>query len=100
MVLAFNIGYFGGATNWPVWFRINIPPYLNSLIAVYGPIIAYAIVKHRLMDIQVIIKKTLAYSIITTSLTIVYLGVVTVCAQRLHALVVLPRTFSAAIAAA
>lgn len=83
MVLAFNIGYFGGATNWPVWFQWPIPPYLNSLITVYVALIAYAIVKHRLMDMQIIIKKTLTYSIVTVSLTVVYWGVLTLCLQGL-----------------
>ncbi|OGW89290.1 MAG: hypothetical protein A3G33_02755 [Omnitrophica bacterium RIFCSPLOWO2_12_FULL_44_17] len=56
------VGYFGGATNWLPWFNISFPPHLNILVSVYVAILAYAIVRHRLMDIDVIIKKTLVFT--------------------------------------
>jgi signal transduction histidine kinase len=60
--LAAVIGFFGGANNWPLWYDLNFPPYANILISVYIGIVAYAIVKHQLMDIKIIIKKTLVFA--------------------------------------
>jgi len=56
------VGFIGGSTNYLLWFDIPIPPYLNPLVAVYVILIAYAIVRHQLMDIEVIIKKTLVFA--------------------------------------
>lgn len=56
------IGYFGGGTNWLPWFGITFPPYLNALVTVYVGILAYAIIRHQLLDIEVIIKKTLVFA--------------------------------------
>lgn len=57
------IGYFGGATNWLPWFNITFfPPHLNILVTAYVAILAYAVVRHHLMEIEVIIKKTLVFA--------------------------------------
>lgn len=56
------IGYVGGGTNWLPWFDISFPPHLNILVSVYVAILAYAIVRHKLLDIEVVIKKTLVFS--------------------------------------
>jgi len=56
------IGFFGGANNWPIWYNLPYPPYLNGLITVYAAIIAYAILRHQLMDIKVVIKRTLLFA--------------------------------------
>jgi len=46
-------GWLGGATNFPLWFNINLPPFGNIFISVYIAVVAYAIVKYRLMDIKI-----------------------------------------------
>ncbi len=57
------IGYFGGATNWLPWFNITLfPPHLNILVTAYVAVLAYAVVRHRLMDIEVVIKKTIVFA--------------------------------------
>ena len=66
------IGVFGGVTNWPLWWDIPIPPYGNSAVAIYVAILTYAVIKHRLMDINVVLRKSLVYSLLVTSITIVY----------------------------
>ena len=49
------IGFLGGSTNYPLWYNIPIPPIGNALVAVYVILVAYAIVKYRLMDITIAI---------------------------------------------
>jgi signal transduction histidine kinase len=81
MIAALAIGYFGGITNWPMWFGIHIPPYPNILISVYTLLVAYAMVRHHLMDINIVIRKTLLYSLVSATLAAVYVGTITFLAQ-------------------
>ncbi len=75
-LIATLLGYSGGATNWFLWYNIPIPPYPNVLISIFQGIIAYAIIKHRLLDIRIAIRKSLVYSLLVTALTISYFGLV------------------------
>ncbi|MDD5428140.1 MAG: ATP-binding protein [Candidatus Omnitrophica bacterium] len=43
-------------------FSVASPPIDNLLVAVFSFITAYAIVRHKLMDIEIIIKKTLVFA--------------------------------------
>ncbi len=72
------VGYGGGATNWFLWYNIPIPPVLNILITPFQLIIAYAIVKHQLMDIRVAIRRSLIYSLLIACITATYLVMVLV----------------------
>jgi len=56
--IASIVGFLGGSTNYLLWYDIPIPPVLNFLVAVHVLILAYAIVKYRLMDITVAITRT------------------------------------------
>ncbi len=60
--IAGGIGFVGAVTNWPGWYNINFPPYLNILIALHVSVVAYAILRYQLMDIEVLIKKTLVFA--------------------------------------
>jgi HD-GYP domain-containing protein (c-di-GMP phosphodiesterase class II) len=52
------IGFLGGSTNYLLWYDIPIPPIGNALVAIYVILVAYSIVKHRLMDIQLVIARS------------------------------------------
>lgn len=71
------IGYVGGSSNFLLFFKFPVPPYLNGLGFVYVAMFAFAILRHQLLDIEVIVKKTLVFAglagFVTGSLT---LGVV------------------------
>ena len=62
------IGFIGGATNYPLWFDINIPPVGNILVTAYIVMVAYAIVRYQLMDIRIAITRfaifILVYSVV------------------------------------
>jgi len=71
--IAMVIGYLGGASNWPMWYgKTPILPYSNILITVGVGIIAYTIIRYKLMEIEVIIKKTIVYSALITTITVLY----------------------------
>lgn len=53
------IGFFGGSTNYFLWYNIPVLPLGNGLVAVYVALVAVAIVKYRLMNIRVILTESL-----------------------------------------
>ncbi len=55
------IGYVGGATNFPLWYGIQVPPNGTILVSVYVSIIAYTMLKYRLLDFSVAVEKGLTY---------------------------------------
>jgi len=55
-------GWLGGESNFISDFGINVYPFLSVLTPIYTLIIAYAIVRHQLMDIEVLIKKSLVFA--------------------------------------
>jgi signal transduction histidine kinase len=57
ILIASCLGYFGGATNYPLWYNIPIYPVANILVTLYVGLTAYAIVKYHLMDIKIAITR-------------------------------------------
>jgi signal transduction histidine kinase len=58
VTIASIIGISGGASTFPLIYNIAIPPFSALLVALYPLIIAYAIIRHRLMDITIAITRT------------------------------------------
>jgi two-component system, NtrC family, sensor kinase len=63
-LLATSIGYLFGALDYLPIFGIDLYPYGNFAIVLYPIIMTYAIVRHRLMDISLVINKGLGYAIV------------------------------------
>ena len=57
ILLGSIIGFFGGATTFPLVFDIPMPPFGITFIFLYPIIISYAIVKYNLMGIEEAFKK-------------------------------------------
>lgn len=55
--LGTTIGFLGGSTNYPLWYNIPIPPLGNIFVAAYVLLVAYAIIKYRLMDIKIVLTR-------------------------------------------
>lgn len=68
LLLAEIVGWSGGLTNYPLWYDISIAPYGNVLVSAYTGIFAYAMVRYRLLDIEVVIKKSLIYALLLLAL--------------------------------
>ena len=60
--LAFLIGFFA-PVDFIANYGVELYPFGWSFVAVYTSIIAYAIVRYRVMDIRLIFKRTMAYSL-------------------------------------
>ena len=56
------IGFIGGSSNYFLYYDIQIPPVANILVTLYVCTVAYAIIRHQLMNIEVIIKRTLVFA--------------------------------------
>src|SRR5262249_30055280 len=74
------IGFTGGSLSYLPQFGILVYPWGNFAVFLYPIIMSYAILKHQLLDINVVIRKTLVYSLVTASLAAVYAGTVTILA--------------------
>jgi hypothetical protein len=100
VLLASLIGFAGGITTFPLAFNVRIYPFGAFLIGSYPMIISYAIMKHRLMDISVIIRKTLVYSTVMGILIVTYLLIVTLFTRLFQGLTGYQTVFSSTVAAA
>jgi len=60
--IAMVLGFYGGGSSYLPCFGINIYPIANITVPLYTFLIAYAIIRHQLMNIEVIIKKTLVFA--------------------------------------
>lgn len=57
VLLGILVGYSTGSTNYFLWYHIPIPPYGNLIVPLFVGLMAYAIVKYRLMDIRIAITR-------------------------------------------
>lgn len=61
LTVASIIGYVGGATNFPLWYGIEISPNGTSLITAYVSLVAYTMLRYRLLDFSVAMERGLTY---------------------------------------
>ena len=83
ILLGTAIGFCGGSTSFFLMFNIPIFPYGIYAVPIYIVTVSYAIFKHQLMDITVVIRKTLLYSLVSAALASVYVGTITLLAHLL-----------------
>jgi signal transduction histidine kinase len=76
VIAAASFATIGGSLSYPLWYDIPIPPFLNLLMTLYAVIIAYTILRHHLMDITIILRKGLLYSLMAGLLSAFYLSAV------------------------
>lgn len=66
------IGFLGGATNFPYWYELPIPPIGNGLVALYVVGSAYSIIRFRLLEVNYVVTKLVAYTLAAIPLTVIY----------------------------
>lgn len=71
------IGFFGGATNFPLWYDIPLQPYGNILVSVYVLLMGYGILNRRISGISTDIYKFLTSLILSFSAALFYILAIT-----------------------
>lgn len=79
------VGYLTGTTAFLPIYGLNIDLFLLHFVWLYAAIISYAILKHRLMDIKIVIKKTFIYSTLIFFLSAFYASIVYIANSVLSA---------------
>lgn len=64
LILAAISGYGGGGMTFLFTFNIGIPPYGVIFFALYPSIIAYTIVKYKLMNIRLVVTRSILFSLL------------------------------------
>ncbi|MDH5662634.1 MAG: diguanylate cyclase, partial [Elusimicrobiota bacterium] len=70
------IGFLGGATNYPLWYNIPVLPFGNIFAALAVAIMAYAVIKYRLMDIEIVVNKTVLFGLLISSIFVLHLSII------------------------
>jgi hypothetical protein len=75
---AFLVGFLGGSLTLVPAFNIEIYPIGNFGIPIYTFTVSYAILRHRLLDLNLILKKSMVYSLAAGIMTSLFVVIVTV----------------------
>ena len=74
LLIGIILGYFGGATCFPLIFGIKILPYPSVLVLIYIVTTTYAILTYRLMNIEVIIARSFILACVYAPIILISLG--------------------------
>ena len=99
-LLATILGFSGGSYGYLANMGFDLYPWGDFTVPLYPWIMSMAIVRHRLLDITVVIRKTLVYSLLTAILAGVYMTFVILITRGLGSLVAAPGIYSSAAATA
>ncbi|MCA9420048.1 MAG: GAF domain-containing protein [Nitrospira sp.] len=58
------IAYVGGMTTFPLWYGIEIPPNGTILLTVYTSVVAYTLLRYRLMDLGTAVERGITGSLL------------------------------------
>jgi signal transduction histidine kinase len=70
------VGFLAVGMNDLMWYRLPVPPVLNPCVSVFFISMAYAMIKHQLMDLRLVIRRSAVYSVLIACMTLAYLIVV------------------------
>lgn len=93
------IGIVTGCINFLPWFQIYVPPIFPPCIALIVVVFAYAIVRHQLMHIEVVVKRTLVFAGLVGAVVAVVSLAAFVSQDLLARIVRIPRSWSNVFAA-
>jgi signal transduction histidine kinase len=72
VLIASIVGFAGGSMMFLPVFNVQVYPIGYYLVPVYILIAIYAFMKHRLLDISIVIRRGLVYSVLTLAITVIY----------------------------
>ena len=61
IMIGSGIGFLGGATNFPLWYGIEILPYGTIAFTLYISLVAYALLRFHWLDFSVYVEKGMSY---------------------------------------
>jgi len=88
------IGIIAGCMNFLPWFKIYIPPIFPPCIVIVVVAFAYAIIRHQLMDIEVVVKRTLVFAGLVGSVAVIVSLVAFVSQDVVARVVKIPKIWS------
>lgn len=90
LATAYSLGYLTGCTNYLYFYGIYLPgiqPFFSYGVSLAYLLFTYGIFAYKLFEIQIVIRKSLIYSMLVASLTITYLLVVLVVEKLLQGII-------------
>lgn len=60
LLIGIFIAFFGGSTNYPLWYHLDIAPWGNALVSLYVILTVYAMMKYKFLDIKVVTAELFA----------------------------------------
>jgi signal transduction histidine kinase len=94
-----SVAFIGGSTTFFLVFDVPIYPYGVYSVFFYIPVVSFAIIRHRLLDLRIVVRRTLVYSAVTAILTATYVTVLFLITRALEGVVGRATVYSSAIAA-
>jgi signal transduction histidine kinase len=73
------LAYLGGSSSWFFVFGFHLPfisPFGIYCVPLYSIATTYAVLHHKLFDVHLVIRRSVVYSLLVTSLTVGYFGLV------------------------
>jgi signal transduction histidine kinase len=83
ILLASIVGFGGGATNFPLWYDVPVPPLGNLLIFLYLVIMAHAVSRYQLPLVAYDFVHATVYLGLSVTLSVAYMLVVAILAPAL-----------------
>lgn len=84
LIASSAIGFTGGLTIFPLFYNIQLPPVGEHIIFLYPLIFSIAVIKHNLLDLNIVIKRTIVYSLSVILITLIYLITVLILEKLLR----------------
>lgn len=97
---AYLFAYAGGGQVFLPVYDLPLSPYALYLIPLGHMLIAYAILRHSLLELQMVIRRSLVYSLVSAVLIAIYLGVLISTTYALQSLIKPASLLPAGLAAA
>ncbi len=73
LLIAFSIGFIsGGGAHWSQAYGLPIHPAWNIFVVLYPLIATYGIFRHKLLGLEIVVRKSIVYTLAISSVTISY----------------------------